>query len=77
MDELDEIARTEIQEGWVVLDADGTEVGQVAEVHGGSFTLETSVGRTLEVGFSDIESADDGTVTLSLSGDELTSDLDR
>jgi hypothetical protein len=41
MDELDEIARTEIQKGWVVVvDADGTEVGHVGEVHGRSFTLE-------------------------------------
>lgn len=76
MDELDEIARFEIQEGWGVLDADGETVGVVDAVHDRSFTLRTSVGGTMDIGFDDVESADDGHVTLSLSGEELTSDLD-
>ena len=77
MDELDEIARWEIQEGWGVLDADGEAVGVVDAVHDASFTLRTSVGGTMEIGFGDIESADDGHVTLTLSGEELTSDLEE
>lgn len=75
MDELDEIARFEIQEGWNVLDADGESVGVVDTVHDESFTLRTSVGGTIDIPFSDVESADDGHVTLSLSGEELTSEL--
>ena len=75
MDELDAIAQSEIQQGWDVLDADDQPIGRVAEVHTGSFTIETSVGGRREVAFSDVESADDGRVTLSVSGDELTSDL--
>ena len=74
-DELDAIARTEIQERWDVFDADGERVGEVGAVHDTAFTLDTSVGRSLEIDFSDVESADDGRVTLSVSGEELTSDL--
>lgn len=77
MDELDEVARSEIQERWDVLDADGEHVGQVAEVHASSFTLESSIGRKLEIDFRDVESADDGTVSLMVSGEELTSSLDE
>lgn len=77
MDELDEVARTEIQERWEVLDADGEHIGQVAEVHASSFTLESSIGRRIEIDFRDVESADDGTVALMTSGDELTSTLDE
>jgi hypothetical protein len=73
-DELDAIARTEIQERWDVFDADGERVGEVSEVHDTAFTLET-VGGSVEVDFTDVESADDGRVTLMLSGGELTSDL--
>ena len=75
MDELDEIARFEIQEGWDVLDADGELVGKVGEVHGESFTLETMVGGREEISYTDVESADDGHLTLMLSGEELTTDL--
>jgi hypothetical protein len=74
-DELDAIARTEIQERWDVFDADGERVGEVSEVHDTAFTLETTVGGSVEVDFTDVESADDGRVTLMLSGGELTSDL--
>ena len=76
MDELDEIARFEIQDGWDVLDADGEPIGTVDAVHDESLTLRSSVGTTMDIGFGDIESADDGRVTLSLSGEELTSDLE-
>ena len=76
MDELDEIAQTEIQERWDVLDADGQLIGEVSEVHSRSFSVETSVGGSVEIAFTDVESADDGRVTLVLSGEELTSDLD-
>jgi hypothetical protein len=76
MDELHEIARTEIQEGWDVLDADGEPIGRVGALHSESFTLDTSVGGTREISFTDVESADEGHVTLTLSGEELTSDLD-
>ncbi len=76
MDELDEIARFEIQEGWDVLDADDERIGTVAEVHTSSFSMETSVGGRREIAFGDVESADDGRVTLSMSGEELTSELD-
>ena len=74
-DELDAIARTEIQERWDVFDADGERVGEVAEVHDTSFTLQTTIGASLDVDFTDVESADDGRVTLSTSGEELTSNL--
>jgi hypothetical protein len=76
MDELDEVARTEIRERWDVLDADGEHIGQVGQVHGSSFTLESSIGRRLEIDFRDVESADDGTVSLMVSGEELTSNLE-
>jgi hypothetical protein len=76
MDELDEIARFEIQERWDVFDADDQLIGQVAEVHGGSFTLLTAVGGRIDIPFTDVESADDGRVTIASSGEELTSGLD-
>jgi len=76
MNELDEIARFEIQPGWDVLDADDEPIGTVDEVHSGSFTLATSVGGRREVSFTDVESADDGRVVLQMSGEELTSDID-
>ena len=76
MDELDEIARFEIQEGWDVLDADDERIGKVAEVHTSSFSIETGTGGRREIAFGDVESADDGRVTLSMSGEELTSELD-
>ena len=58
-----------------MLDADGESIGVVDGVHGESFTLRTSVGGSMDIPFSDVESADDGRVTLTLSGEELTSDL--
>ena len=76
MDELDEIARFEIREGWDVIDADDERIGSVAEVHDRSFTLETATGGRREIAFTDVESADDGRVTIAVSGEELTSDLD-
>lgn len=76
MDELDEIARFEIQEGWDVLDADGELIGQVSEINADSFAVETTVGERRDIAFSDVESADDGRVTLMLSGEDLTADLE-
>jgi hypothetical protein len=76
MDELDEIARFEIQERWDVFDADDQLIGEVAEVHGGSFTLQTAVGGRVDIPFTDVESADDGRVTIALSGEELGPDPD-
>lgn len=75
MNELDEVARSEIQERWDVFDADGERLGEVVEVHDSSFVLETSVGGSLQIGFADVESADDGRVILMVSGDELTASL--
>ena len=75
MDELDEIARIEIQEGWDVFDADGERIGEVTNMHDTSFTLKTTVGGAVDVDFTDVESADDGRVTLAMSGDELSSEL--
>ena len=75
MDELDEIARIEIQEGWDVFDADGERIGEVANMHDTSFTLKTTVGGAVDVDFTDVESVDDGRVTLAMSGDELSSEL--
>ncbi len=75
-DEHDAVARMEIQERWDVFDADGERVGEVGSVGETSFLLESSVGTPLEISFGDIESADDGRVTLVISGDELTSNLD-
>ena len=74
MDELDAIARTEIQPGWEVIDADDQHVGEVSDVHETSFSFQTSVGTTLRVDFTDVESADDGRVMLAVSGDELPTD---
>jgi uncharacterized protein (UPF0218 family) len=71
MDELDAIARTEIQPGWEVVDADDERIGEVADVHETSFDVTTPVGTTLRVDFTDVESADDGRVTLMVSGEEL------
>lgn len=75
MDDLSAIARTEIQQGWEVLDADGQSIGRVAEVHSESFTIETSTGGRRELAFTDVESADGGIVSIAVSGDELTSEL--
>jgi hypothetical protein len=75
MDELDAIAQTEIQQGWEVLDADDQPIGRVSAVHTASFSVETSIGGTREIPFTDVESADGGIVTISVSGDELTSDI--
>lgn len=79
MDELDAIARTEIQEGWHVYDADGQLIGSVARVGDVSFSVEPGgpSGTTLDIGFDDIESADDGRVTLAVGSDELAVAMDE
>jgi hypothetical protein len=48
----------------------------VDSVRDESFTLRTSVGGSMDIAFTDVESADNGHVTLSLSGEELTPDLE-
>ena len=74
MDELDEIAQAEIQKGWEVFDADGQRIGEADDVHSASFTVDGGMGHLTEVSFTDVESADDGRVTLMLSGDELAAE---
>jgi hypothetical protein len=73
MDELDAVARTEIQPGWHVLDADGTPIGTVERVHDTAFAVRVAgpVETTIDVGFDEIESADDGRVELAVSSDDL------
>ena len=73
MDEFDAVARTEVQPGWDVLDADGNSLGVVDEVHASSFSVRGARADAplLDVAFADIESADDGRVELAVSGDAL------
>lgn len=78
MDELDAVARTEVQPGWHVYDVDGQLIGSVDRVSDASFSVRsTGPGAPiLDVGFDDIESADDGRVALALNSDELASAVD-
>ena len=78
MDELDAVARTEVQPGWHVYDVDGQLIGSVDRVSDSSFSIRPASpgGTTVDVGFDEIESADDGRVALSLNSDELASALD-
>lgn len=73
MDELDAVARTEIQPGWEVYDADDQLVGTVQEIGDASFTVRTEgpVDAVIGVAYRDIESADDGRVILAVSGEDL------
>lgn len=73
MDEFDEVARTEVQPGWDIVDADGDLIGVVDEVREGSFTvrLPGPLSPMVDVSFTDIESADDGRVDLAVSAAEL------
>lgn len=73
MDELDAVARTEIQPGWHVLDADGEQIGSVEDVTDASFTIRVNgpSEALIAISFDDIESADDGRVELAVSGGEL------
>ena len=72
-DELEAIARTEIQKGWEVFDADGEKVGKVEDVGSTSFLMRGigPVPATVEIGFAEVESADDGQVDLLLTQDEI------
>jgi hypothetical protein len=70
-DELDAVARTEVQAGWDVYSADEDRLGEVDDVFDDGFTVRLTAGGTVRVDFSDIESADDGRVDLTLSNDEL------
>lgn len=73
MDEFDEVARTEVQPGWDVVDADGDLIGVVDDVREGSFTVRPHgpLSPMVDVAFRDIESADDGRVDLAVSAAEL------
>ena len=79
MDELDAVARTEVQPGWHVYDVDGQLIGSVDRVSDASYSVRSAGpgGPTLDVGFDDIESADDGRVALALNSDELASAADE
>jgi hypothetical protein len=78
VDELNEIARTEIQPGWDVYTADEERLGSVDDVGATSFTVGEMAGSgaVLEVRFEDVESADDGRVVLMLSRDEIQPQVD-
>jgi len=73
MDEVEAVARTELQAGWAVHDADGTPIGEIGEVGDTSFTvvMPEPAGLTVSVSFDDIESADQGRVDLSMTGEEI------
>ena len=79
MDDLDAIARTEIQPGWDVYDADGDLVGRVLEVSDMSLAVETTglVEAIVGIGFDQVESAEDGRVELAVSGDEIAATIDE
>jgi hypothetical protein len=78
MDELDAIAHNEVQPGSHVYDGDGQLIGSVERVGDTAFTLRLNgpVDATVEIGFDEIESADDGRVELAVSGDELAAVAD-
>ena len=75
MDELDAVAHTEVQPGSHVYDADDQLVGTVEAVGTATFTVRVTgpVDATMEIGFDEIESADDGRIELAVSADELGS----
>lgn len=79
VDELDEVARNEIQPGWEVYDADGERVGHVGEVSDMSFTVVTAgmVEATAGIGFDQVESADDGRVDLAVTAQEISAAIDE
>lgn len=78
MDELNEVARMEIQPGWEVYTAEDDRLGEVDSVGDVSFTVAglPGSGGVLEFAFDDVESADDGRVTLQLSRDEIRPQVD-
>jgi hypothetical protein len=75
MDELDAVAHSEVQPGSHVYDADGQLVGTVGAVRDSTFIVRVAgpVDATMEIGFDEIESADDGRIELGVSADELAS----
>ena len=75
MDELDAVAHSEVQPGSHVYDADGQLVGTVDTVRDTGFTVRVAgpVDASMEIGFDEIESADDGRIELGVSADELVS----
>lgn len=78
MDELNEIARHEIQPGWDVFTADDELLGTVDQVSDASFTVANTsgAGNVLEVTFTDVESAGDGRVDLALGRDDIQTGID-
>jgi hypothetical protein len=78
MDEFEAVARTEIQPGWDVVDADDQLVGTVEAVGDASFTVrvEGPVDAVIGVAYTDIESADDGRVVLAVSAEDLDAAVD-
>ena len=78
MDELNEIARHEIQPGWDVFTADDELLGTVDQVSDVSFTVANTSGAAnlLEMTFEDVESAGDGRVNLTLGRDEIQTGID-
>jgi hypothetical protein len=78
MDELNEIARHEIQPGWDVFTADDELLGTVDQVSDASFTVANTsgAGNVLEMTFADVESAGDGRVDLALGRDEIQTGID-
>lgn len=79
MDELDAVARTEIQPGWHVYDADGLLIGTVDRVGDVGFSVHATgpVETTVDVGFDDIEGADDGRIDLAVTSDDLAASMDE
>ncbi len=79
MDEFDAVARTEVQPGWHVYDADRQLIGTVERVSDVSFSVRPGgpVETLIDVAFGDIESADDGRVELAVSRDELAAQVDE
>ena len=78
MDELDAVAHSEVQPGAHVYDGDGQLIGSVEGVGDTTFRLRLNgpVDGTMEIGFDEIESADDGRIELAVSGDELAAVAD-
>lgn len=78
MDELNDVARTEIQPGWEVYTGDEERLGTVDEVGDSTFTVSgmAATAGVLEVRFDDVESAGDGRVTLMLGSDEIQPQVD-
>ena len=62
-----------VQPGWQIVDADGTEIGPVAEVGDGYVVVEEGLlaAERLYIPVSAVESATDGVVELNVTRDEV------